>query len=171
MKEFEKAWQVSRSGTNGREGLVLIFRMPDGSYTGRSQGSTGEYQAFTFNWISNAVAIVHTHPNGTSPRPSEQDLRVADKYDVPIFTITISGMYVYNPATKIISKVMDGLDWLNLSKWTKETARKLKISRTQIAESSYKQNPAALPAGSVSKTPSAQPGGYKNMEANHEPIP
>ncbi len=161
IKEFDKAWRVSGDGTNGREGLVLIFRMTDGSYTGRSQGSTGEYQKFTFKWIFNAVAIVHTHPNGIDPRPSPQDRRVAEKYDVPIFTITISGMYVYNPATKITSKVMDGLDWLNLSKWTNEIARKLKSSRTQIAESSYKQIPADLSAGNVSKTPSAQSGGYK----------
>ncbi len=144
IREFRKAWNVSSAGTNGREGLVLIFRMPDGSYTGRSQGSTGEYQKFTFNWIFNAVAIVHTHPNDANPRPSPQDQRVAEKYEVPIFTITITGMYVYNPATKIISKVMNGLDWLNPSKWTNEIAGKLESSRAQIAESSYKQIPGDL---------------------------
>ncbi|SRR6266404_4635531 len=115
IKEFDKAWRASGDGTNDREGVVLIFRMEDGSYTGRPQGFTNEYKKFTFKWNSAVLAIVHTHPNSCDPRPSPQDERVAEKYDVPIFTITISGMYVYDPATKKTSKVLNGLDWLNLS--------------------------------------------------------
>jgi hypothetical protein len=115
IKEFDKAWRASGGGTNGREGVVLIFRMADGSYTGRSQGFTNEYRKSTFKWNPAALAIVHTHPNSIDPRPAEQDKRVADKYGVPNFTITISGMYVYDPATKKTSKVLNGLDWLDLS--------------------------------------------------------
>ena len=114
-KELDKAWSISGVGTNGREGVVLIFRMQDGRYTGKSQGSSTERYKFTFKWNPAALAIVHTHPNNSDPRPSEQDRRVADKYGVPNFTITISGMYVYDPATKKTSKVLNGLDWLNLS--------------------------------------------------------
>lgn len=125
IKEFEKAWQVSGYGTNGREGVVLIFRMEEGSYRGISQGFSNEYQKFTFNWRPNALAIVHTHPNSCDPRPSPKDERVAEKYDVPIFTITISGMYVYDPTTRLTSKVVNGLDWLELSKW-RETGAKMK---------------------------------------------
>ena len=114
-KEFDKAWRISGYGTNDREGVVLIFRMEDGCYTGKSQGFTNEYRKFTFKWNPAALAIVHTHPNSCDPRPAEQDRRVADKYGVPNFTITISGMYVYDPATKKTSKVLNGLDWLDLS--------------------------------------------------------
>ena len=117
ITEFYKAWQISGSGTNGREAVVLVFRMEDGTYTGQSQGFSNEYMSFTFKWNPAAVAIVHTHPNGSVPTPSEQDKRVADQYGVPNFTITISGMYEYDPATKRISKVLDGLAWLNLSSW------------------------------------------------------
>jgi hypothetical protein len=102
--------------------------MEDGSYRGKTLGSTGEYQKITFRWTPAAVAIVHTHPNAHDPRPSEQDQQVAKRYDVPIFTITIRGMYVYDPATRITGKVLDGLDWLDLHKWTQEVYRNLVAS-------------------------------------------
>ncbi len=136
IKEFDRAWRVSGDGTNGREGVVLVFRMEDGSYTGRSQGFTNEFKKITFKWSHAALAIVHTHPNSCDPRPSPQDERVAEKYDVPIFTITLSGMYVYNPDTRMTSKVVNGLDWLELSKW-QETNAKLKGCGAQSLESCY----------------------------------
>ena len=137
IKEFYKAWCASGDGTNGREGALLIFRMEDGSYTGKSLDYTNEHKKFTFKWRPNALAIVHTHPNVSDPEPSAQDQRVGEKFDVPIFTITIKGMYVYDPAAKITSKVMDGLDWLNLSRWTQEKARNVHSSLHQVHESGY----------------------------------
>ncbi|HEY7543312.1 MAG TPA: hypothetical protein VID27_00430 [Blastocatellia bacterium] len=125
VKQFERAWFLSNSGINGREGLVLIFRKLDDSYIGKSLNPTGEYKKLSFKWNPSAVAIVHTHPNHDDPKPSEHDQRVAERYDVPIFTITISGMYVYDPSTKITIQVMDGLDWLDLSKWTQGVYRNL----------------------------------------------
>lgn len=149
IKEFDKAWRASGDGTNGREGVVLIFRMADGSYTGRSQGFTNQYERFTFKWRPNAVAIVHTHPNSSDPKPAEQDQRVADKYGVPNFTITISGMYVYEPATRKTRKVVDGLDWLDPSRWTEEMVRSVESSLNQVPESGCQQNPAAFAASNV----------------------
>ena len=128
IREFERAWEISGVGRFGQEGVVLIFSMEDGSYRGKSPGYTGEYQKVTFKWNPAAVAIVHTHSNDRDPRPSEQDQRVAKKYDVPIFTITIRGMYVYDPATGITGKVLDDLDWLNPAKWTQEVYRNLVVS-------------------------------------------
>lgn len=123
IKEFDKAWHDSADGTNGREGVVLIFRMEDGTYIGKSQGFTNQYKEFTFKWNPAALAIVHTHPNSCDPRPSEQDKRVADKYGVLNITITVSGMYVYDPATKKTSKVLNGLDWLIPSTYPDELKR------------------------------------------------
>ncbi len=151
IKEFDKAWRASGDGANGREGVVLIFRMEDGSSTARSQGFTNEYKKFTFKWRPNAVAIVHTHPNSSDPRPSEQDKQVADKYGVPNFTITISGMYVYDPATKTTSKVLNGLDWLNLSTYqpiqmnSRDGSERRQLFH-QVPESGLEQNPAAFAA-------------------------
>lgn len=131
IKKLDDAWRYSGCGTNNREGVVLIFRMKDGTYNGKAQGFTNEYNKFTFIWNPAALAIVHTHPNTCDPRPSKQDRRVADKYGVLNFTVTLSGMYVYDPATKTTSKVLNGLDWLNpstLSRWIQQTARSVKGS-------------------------------------------
>ncbi len=126
LKEFDTAWHLSADGTNGREAVVLIFRKDDGGYLGRLQGFSNELQKASFKWNPAALAIVHTHPNKSVPVPTEQDRRVADKYHVPNFTITISGMYVYDPATKKTSKVLNGLDWLdaaNLWRWVQAMAQ------------------------------------------------
>ena len=115
--DFAKAWQVSRNGTTGEEGVVLVFRKIGGGYFGKSLGSTSERRKFTFKWAPNAIAIVHTHPNNAPAEPSEEDEQVAIKYGVPIFTITKTGMYVFDPFNKQTRKVMDGLDWLDPSKF------------------------------------------------------
>jgi len=56
--------------------------------------------------------VVHTHPNGFSPEPAGNDLDVADKYRVPVVTITSRGMFVNDPAKKKTWKALDGLAWL-----------------------------------------------------------
>ena len=104
---------------------------------GRSQGISNEYHMFTFKWSFNAVAIVHTHPNGTDPRPGEQDKRVADKYCVPNFTLTRTGMYVYDPATKRTSKVFNGLDWLKLPTYPDELKGWLGSERRTLLPSGF----------------------------------
>lgn len=115
--EFEKAWRVSSNGTTGEEGVVLVFRLTTGGYEGRVLGATRERLKFTFKWVPNAIAIVHTHPNNRPPEPSEEDELVAIKYGVPIFTLTLSGMYVFDPFLRQTYKVMDGLDWLDRSRF------------------------------------------------------
>ena len=124
-REFSKAWSISKSGTVRQEGVVLIFRIKGGRFEARSQAATNQHKSFTFKWHPAIVAIVHTHPNDSSSHPSSTDQQVADRYGVPVFTITVRGMYVYDPAAKKISKVMDGLDWLDPSKWSQEVYLKL----------------------------------------------
>src|SRR5262245_39800637 len=85
IRQFDEAWQLSGDGTSGRESVVLIFRMQNGSYTGKSQGVSNEYKMSTFRWNPAAIAIVHTHPNGCDPRPSENDQRIAEEYHVRMF--------------------------------------------------------------------------------------
>ena len=119
VEAFKTAWKRSASGTSDVEGVILILRMVDGSYTGRDMGATNERRQFTFRWHPATIAIVHTHPNSSDPKPQDADIRVADKYLVPVFTITSRGMYVYDPGTRKTQKVMDDLDWLDASKFGK----------------------------------------------------
>ncbi len=116
---FGKAWRRSGNGSSPLEGVVLILRMRDGGYSGREMGSTNEHKQFTFRWHPATIAIVHTHPNASDPKPRDEDIVVADKYQVPVFTITSRGMYVYDPVTRKLSKVMSNLDWLDVSNWSK----------------------------------------------------
>jgi hypothetical protein len=122
VDKFREAWRSSGNGTTTQERVLLILRMADGSYSARSMGTTNEYKSFTFNWHPAAVAIVHTHPNSSSPKPQSADMQIADKFGVLMFTITIRGMYLYDPSTKKTTKVQDGLDWLESSSWAKVKA-------------------------------------------------
>ena len=117
VEAFRQAWRRSGDGFLPLEGVVLILRMADGGYSGREMGSTNEHRQFTFPWHPATIAIVHTHPNASDPKPQDEDIAVADKHQVPIFTITRRGMYVYDPGTRKLSKVMSNLDWLDVSNW------------------------------------------------------
>jgi hypothetical protein len=119
VEAFSSAWQRSGNGISSCEGVVLILRMADGTYSAREMGSTNEYKRFTFRWHPATIAIVHTHPSDADPKPHDEDIVAADKHGVPIFTITSRGMYVYDPVTKKTSLVMQNLDWLDPSKWSK----------------------------------------------------
>ena len=121
-REFQTAWHVSHNGSDGFEGLVLVYPTTDGSILARSQGKSGEQKHFTFGWTANIIAVVHTHPIDVDPRPVGDDLRLADRFGVPVFTITKRGMYVYDPDTRKTSQVKDGLDWLDAAKWDQARA-------------------------------------------------
>ena len=118
VKKFHEAWGISWNGKSDVEGVVLIFLNPDGSYRGVTLGRTNESRKVTFKWDPDVIAVVHTHPSRLYPEPGGGDILLADRFGVPIFTITIKGMFMYNPTTKNISKVKDCLDWLDQSHWT-----------------------------------------------------
>ena len=119
IKDFGTAWNISNNGTSGKEGLILLFRTFQGGYIARIQRKTNEMRQVTFTWVPNAVAVVHTHPNRNDPKPSSLDIELADRFNVPMITITLRGMYLYDPATKKTTRVFDGLDWLESAKWAK----------------------------------------------------
>jgi hypothetical protein len=103
------------------EGVVLIFPKPDGSYRAEEKGRTNQYREFTFTWDPEAIAIVHTHPNNRDPKPQGLDIQVADRLGVLMFTITLKGMFMYDPATKRITKVKKRLDWIEPSRWRQDS--------------------------------------------------
>lgn len=123
VKEFGRAWAASANGVRSTEAIVLVFRMADGSIKAVPGGYTNEAFKFTFKWNPATFAVIHTHPNRKAPEPQPPDVMIADRFGVPMFTITFSGMYLYDPATRRTSKVFDGLDWLKLSSWARYATR------------------------------------------------
>lgn len=141
-KAFERAWRISKGGTSEYEGVVLFYLMPDGSYQVKALNPSNEFKKFTFAWDDRIIAIFHTHPNGVDPQPSWDDIKVADKYKVLIFTLTRRGMYVYDPGTRKTTPVIYGLDWLDASKWTDEVAlRMANLSPSFSAKLSLNSSP------------------------------
>lgn len=119
VKGLNQAWQRVASGNLAVEAVVLIVRNADGSCKAVLPNPTHEYRQLTFRWQPGTIAIAHTHPNHSDPRPQPADIEIAERFQVPMFTLTISGMFLYDPATKAISKVQNGVDWLDYAKWTR----------------------------------------------------
>ena len=115
--EFRKAWLVAGGGVKEIEGVVLLYQRPDGTVMARSQGQTNQRRQFTLTLSSDVIAIVHTHPNNCFPHPNGADLKIAERFGIPVFTITNRGMFVYEPGAKRISKVKDGMRWLDPATW------------------------------------------------------
>ena len=117
IKEMNGAWQQCLLGNKDTEAVVLVLRQPNGSIKVMSAGGSNQSYQFTFKWNPAIIAVIHTHPNNRAPEPQPQDIQVARKFDVPMFTITRRGMYMYDPVTDRISKVKSGIDWLDSSSW------------------------------------------------------
>jgi hypothetical protein len=126
VAEFQKGWNSVKRGAASFESVILILRTPTG-YQARRQSLTFEYKQCTFAWHPATIAVVHTHPNDSPPVPLSDDIRIADKYHVPMFTLSSRGMYVYDPITRKIAKVMDRLNWLDSAQW--DAVRELKRQR------------------------------------------
>jgi hypothetical protein len=125
VQEMDRAWRSVGAGADAKEAVLLVFRMPDGSIRARPAGITNEHKTFTIRWHPSAIAILHTHPNSVNPLPSSPDRQLAEKLRVPIFTMSIRGMFVYDPGTRTVTQVQSGLDWLALPKWKSNKVGKL----------------------------------------------
>jgi hypothetical protein len=115
---FDQAWQSCKNGNERKEKVILIYRMAGGFVRARLMPETNEFQEAKFKWDPAARAIVHTHPNAMDAEPSYQDMQLADRLRVPIYTITNRGMFMYDPRVKQTCKVRDGLDWLRPTGWS-----------------------------------------------------
>jgi len=121
--EFLKAWNHAHNGIDNIEAALLIFENLDGSYRAIALRHTNEANKVTFKWDPAAIAIVHTHPSRVDPKPSSEDMRIADKFGVPILTLTSSGAYMYDPSTRRITQLQNNLDWLEPSSWVQASGR------------------------------------------------
>ncbi|MEK6287164.1 MAG: hypothetical protein AABO57_15595 [Acidobacteriota bacterium] len=122
IEEFGKAWRAAGAGRSKTEVVVLLYQNIDGSLVAKSLRPSNEYKQVTFKWDPAAIAVVHTHPNECDAEPQREDRQIADKSRIAVYTITSRGMYVYDPDTKKISMVHQGLDWLESAKWNHDRA-------------------------------------------------
>jgi len=110
------AWRLSRCGLLKTERMILVVAVtndPQGGVEARLLQATFEEHRFTFAWQPGTVAILHTHPNDTLPQPSDIDIRVADQFRVPIFTITSKGLFVYDPYFQQTVQLERGTGWMS----------------------------------------------------------
>jgi hypothetical protein len=121
VDELEKSWTEVHQGNSTFESVILILRTATG-YQARRQKLTYEYKKCTFPWHPATLAIIHTHPNECPALPQPDDMSIADRYHVPVFTITSRGMFGYDPVTRKIQKVMDGVEWLDPRNWARTVA-------------------------------------------------
>jgi hypothetical protein len=117
VKRLAKAWHDAALGTTTVEAALSIHENFDGSYGAINHKPINGYRQITFHWNPETIALVHTHPTDADPKPSGHDRHLANRLGVPIMTITLHGMYMYDPQTKRVTKIMNGLDWLNPDKW------------------------------------------------------
>lgn len=70
------------------------------------------FKKFGFGWNPAIIGVVHTHPNTSGPQPQPEDKRLADGFRRLRF-YAYRGMFIYDPETRKVSLIQDGLDWLN----------------------------------------------------------
>ena len=106
----KSAWGLS--GPWERAAFVVINN--DGTYGCIEWPNLHSYQAEGFYGIvpKNAVAIVHTHPVQFQ-RPSPHDDEEATRLDLPIYTITIRGVYKSLPGEEHAVVITNRQAWIN----------------------------------------------------------
>ncbi len=52
--------------------------------------------------VTGDIAIFHTHPAGTNPKPSDMDIAGAKKAGVPVYTLSQRELYVALPSGKVL---------------------------------------------------------------------
>jgi hypothetical protein len=95
-RAITRAFELSGSGTINVEFGFAVIQNSDGGFetTAVTRGESGMWRA---SLPASTVAIFHTHRNGVSPMPSEQDIQESDRLQTPIFVISNRGLWVYEP--------------------------------------------------------------------------
>ena len=122
---MKRAWARTGNGSLGTEaGFVLNGDYGDFGIADTKSGNTRGHQTMTINLPGSAdptFALFHVHPNNSGPYPStpdnnylgngQGDTGVADKYGIPFYVISKSGLAMYDPTTKMSSMLRNNLEW------------------------------------------------------------
>jgi len=101
------------------ERAAFVIQHPDGSIACQCWPSKHTYLAESFTGFvpEGTIAIVHTHPV-QYPRPSEQDKQEATRLGIPIYVLSIEGVY------KAIPGVRDATTIVRRQAWIREVPNK-----------------------------------------------
>jgi hypothetical protein len=105
----ESSWGLA--GPNER--AAFIVEQSDGSFTCEEWPSRHSYLSESFYGAipAHAVAIAHTHPV-QYPKPSLQDKKEATRLGMPIYVITIRGVYKALPGNDRVATIAEHQNWI-----------------------------------------------------------
>lgn len=111
------------------ERAAFIVENLDGSLGCQEWPSVHEYQSEKFRGAipPQAIAIVHTHPV-QFPKPSEQDNGEATRLGIPIYTLTIRGVYKSMPGQAQAVMITNRQSWIRETPSLKNPLRADKLS-------------------------------------------
>ena len=95
------------------ERAAWVVQQVDGSIACQCWPSKHSYLSESFNGPKppNTIAIVHTHPVAF-PKPSNQDQLEATRLGIPIYVITIKGVYKAMPGVSKIATIVERQAWI-----------------------------------------------------------
>jgi hypothetical protein len=109
-----KMWQSTSNGTTGAESSVVLHGLKaDGSPIMRVPPNTNQHDSETFSIAPGDKALYHVHPEHTDPKPSDADMKIADRYGIDMYSLSSQGLYKYSKGMKAPQLVESGLDWLS----------------------------------------------------------
>jgi hypothetical protein len=100
------------SGTSER--AAFIIEQGDGSLSCQAWPSMHSYLSESFHGLipEHAIGIVHTHPV-LYPMPSLKDQEEATRIGIPIYVLTIRGVYKAVPGAREVSTLADKQSWIH----------------------------------------------------------
>lgn len=109
------AWVASGAGQQAfKEAGFTVSRKGELSKISQNQDESQPNLAQDIN--DDTMALIHTHPGNAGAEPSPHDVAVAKQTKKPVMVISRGGLYEVAPGTGKITKVKDGLDWMNEKK-------------------------------------------------------
>jgi hypothetical protein len=94
------------------ERAAFVIQQSDGSIACQCWPSRHSYLTESFNGLipENTIAIVHTHPV-EFPKPSQKDKDEATRLGIPIYVLTIRGVYKAVPGVRNTATVLEHQAW------------------------------------------------------------
>jgi proteasome lid subunit RPN8/RPN11 len=72
----------------------------------------GAVPSETLKYPPGAVGVLHTHPDSTSPRPSQNDIDAAKRVNKTVWVASKRGLFSVNPTNGEVTQVYNDPDWM-----------------------------------------------------------